>query len=818
MKILWSWLKDYVDLAQTTTDEISKRLTLVGLEVEEIEHLGEKIKGIRTALIETIEPHPNADKLSLVRVICGSDSQTVVCGAKNMKVGDVVALATAGLTLPNGLTLKKTKIRGVISAGMLLSEVELEIGNDDSGLMILPSRTPHGQPLSKILQLDDVVIDFGITPNRPDCLSHIGVAREAAAILSTPLKLPLGLDGKNIRYDNTKVTDLVSIELEDQVGCPRYVGAVVRGLRVGPSPSWLKNRVEAIGTRSVNNLVDISNYVLFETGQPLHFFDLDKLANSQLLIRRARDGEPFEGINHVSYKLVADDVVICDANGPVAVAGVMGGAHSEVSDETTSIVIECAHFDPGLVRKTSKRLALHTESSHRFERGVDPDNVGSVYRAITLILRCMEEQGVNPLVAQGLFDLYPTPVVRPPVILRPQRVEHILGISVSVEEITKFLESIDLDVKLVDGTLVITPPTFRFDLEREIDIIEEIARLYGYDRIPSSLPFGGMGYVHQPLSLKERKQPIQPLVSNETLVRLSALRTRMADCGLLEAINYTFGDPQIEEKLGLSDDGQRRLINPLSEDLSVMRKSLLTGLLTNIKHNQDHGSKGVGLFEIGKVYSFEKGSEPSEESNLAIVLAGQKFHHWSDPGQPYDLFELKGLLLEAISNLGFEAQIRPTVDRNYLHPYSAGTVWVRGKLVGRLGRLHPDVERGMELSAPVFAAEIELFKLLAIQSKYTQFKEILKSPEIRHDFSVTVKTSTSFMAIDKAINGFRHKWIKGYELFDLYRGEHVEAGYMSLAISMVYQSKDRNLTHEEVSKIHKTFVDHFCKKVGAKRR
>ncbi len=480
MIVSLKWLLDYVDTS-LSVQELADRLTMIGLEIEDYRPLYPHLEHVETALVEAVRPHPRADRLSLCEVSNGSGRFNVVCGAPNVRQGQIVALALPGAELEGGARIEEAVIRGEKSYGMICSQRELGLGEDAGGIWVLPSETPVGSPLAKALDIEDTIIDVSITPNRGDCLSILGIAREVAAICGTRVRYP----ETSCRESDVPAESLASVRIEDPVRCPRYAARVIEGIRIGPSPAWLKSRLEAVGLRSINNVVDVTNFVLMECGQPLHAFDFDLLREHRIVVRRAEEGERFTTLDGTERKLYADTLLICDGEGPVAIAGIMGGLNSEITGQTTRVLIESAYFQPQSIRRSSRKLALRTESSYRFERGVDPEGV---IRAVDRAARLMLEVGGGRLAA-GRIDVYPQRIASPDLTLRVDRVNKFLGTAISSPEMAKVLRSIEMEVREVDANrLDVTPPSFRADVTREVDLAEEIARLAGYDRIPVAFP------------------------------------------------------------------------------------------------------------------------------------------------------------------------------------------------------------------------------------------------------------------------------------------------------------------------------------------
>jgi len=626
MRVSLDWLQDYIDTSDISADELAEKLDLSGTEVENIIKQGAGLDNIVVAQIKKIKPHPNADKLVLCDTFDGKETSQIVCGAKNMKEGDKVALTKPGAKLPNGMEIKKAKIRGESSSGMLASEIELGFGEDASGVMIIDEKLKPGQALDKALDLSDTILELEITPNRPDLMSMIGMAREIGAILGRDFKIP----SIKIKESDKAATDVAKVDIKDADLNPRYIAKMITGVKVDESPQWMKKRLLAAGARPINNLVDITNYVLFETGQPLHAFDYDLLEGGQIIVRRAKAKEQMTTLDDVERKLETDNLVIADKKKAVALAGVMGGARTEVNDKTQNVLLESAYFKPQNIGKTSRSLGLISESSIRFERGIDPNNTDyAADRAAQLM------QGVaGGTVLKGSVDVYPKPIKERKLKMRPARANSVLGIDLPAKKMEKTLSSLKLDVSLSNKELKVSVPTFRPDLEREIDLIEEIARLYDLNKIESTLP--GAAQVGKMTELDDLQ---------------AQLRNILTGFGLKEAITYSFIDPKKLEILPKAYRKSVALKNPLSEEQSALRTSLLPGLLDSLLYNVARKQSNAQLFEMGHVFLPSKGV-PREEKHLGIMLSGSfRSDAWHAKEKPLDFFDAKGIVQIILKSL-----------------------------------------------------------------------------------------------------------------------------------------------------------------------
>jgi phenylalanyl-tRNA synthetase beta chain len=685
MIVTYNWLKEFVDFS-LSPQELCSRLTMLGLEVDAIEEIGGKLDSVIVARLESVDRHPDADRLTVCQVNNGTEVVQVVCGATNHKTGDLVALAQPGSILPGDFKIKKSKIRGQVSMGMLCSEKELALAEDSPGIMILPADLPLGEPVFAALALKDIQIEIDLTPNRPDCLSVVGVAREVAALSGSDLKLPT----PQLEEAGDPADKLVSVTIEDPEGCPRYAARMVRNIKIGPSPDWLVRRLEAVGMRSINNVVDVTNYVMMELGHPLHAFDFRQIKDGKIVVKRAAEGETFKTLDDQEHTLTAEDLMICDGQRSVALAGVMGGLDSEVKDDTTTVLLEAAYFKPTMIRRTSKRHGLHTESSHRFERGADIDMVPvALDRAASLIA----DLGDGEILA-GVIDNYPRKLDPLRLTLSIQKSRQLLDIALSRDAIRGMLTSIGLAAEDGDSddTLTVLVPSFRPDIEREVDLIEEIARLYGFDKIPVTMPEGAVDAKLPPL--------------NQVLQK--SLRQTMVAAGFSEAINYSFVAADSFEKIALPEADDRRItvkiLNPLSADQAVMRTSLVPSLLETVARNLNYRSSDLRLFELRPV--FLPGTDADdcvEKLSLTAVMSGRREPEgWAQTTEGVDFYDLKGVVEEIIEKLSIKNVSFSTSDgQPYLHPGKSCCLKSNSSVLGFLGEVHPEVLARFDIDQPV---------------------------------------------------------------------------------------------------------------------
>jgi phenylalanyl-tRNA synthetase beta chain len=840
MKITLNWLKQYVDFSWSA-EELAERLTMLGIEVESIQKLGGEFEGIVVAQVVTRDKHPNADKLSLCRVNDGSTERQIVCGAHNFKAGDKVALILPGHSLPvkpgqQPLMIKVGKIRGVESQGMMCSPEELGLPDQVEGILVLKEDARVGQRFAEYLGRcgNDVVYDLEITPNRPDLNSVIGIAREISAITGNPLRFPEVPSPAST--GNSVVSSLVAVRIEDPELCPRYTARVVRGLKIARSPDWLSSTLEKVGVRSINNVVDVTNYVMLETGQPLHAFDYHLLQASAagsppdgsatrdtqhatrptIVIRRAVDSEKFMTLDGQERKLSKEMLLIADEGKPVALAGVMGGQNTEINLNTVDVLIESAYFKPQNIRATSKKLELRTESSYRFERGCDVDICDwASRRAAQLIV----ETAAGTLVS-GVVDAYPKPIDAKQITLRHQKVKDLLGIDLLPEQIEGYLGQLELKVvgrkpRPVGGhaanvePVTVRIPSFRVDLKREIDLVEEVARLYGVDRIPSSPPRGAIG-----------ANPFDSIHD-----QLTDARRILTGMGLSEAQGQTLIS-EATAKLTSNGEAIAALANPLSSDMNVLRPSLMPGLLQALRHNLSRQNHDVSLFELGRVFVSQVGQASSpansartlEERRLALAITGQRnplFWSGSERDAKCDIYDLKGLLEEFFDQFGLRGLTYNRRQESTPLFLESATIQLGKFQVGELGQLLPSIAKQYDLRDAVFLAELSFDVILARRNPSKSFRSLPAYPSIRRDVAMLVAESTSHEAVLQVIKQAKPANLESIELFDVFRGKNVPAGQKSMAYAFTYRSSERTLTDAEANAAHEKLVEQFKQKLQA---
>jgi phenylalanyl-tRNA synthetase beta chain len=816
MKVTLNWLKQYVDF-DWSPEELAERLTMLGIEVEGIEKLGGEFDGVVVAQVITRDKHPNADKLSVCRVNDGTGERQIICGAHNFKAGDKVPLILPGKTLPAKpgeapFTIKVGKIRGVESHGMMCSPQELGLGDPVDGLLILREDAKVGQPFAEYLGRagSDVVYDLEITPNRPDLNSVIGIAREISAVRGAPLRVPeIGTPATD---SQRAAADLVSVRLEDSELCPRYTARVVLGVKIGPSPDWLKTTLEKVGVRSINNVVDVTNYVMLEVGQPLHAFDYHLLAPAEagarptIVVRRANEGEKFVTLDEQERALTARNLLIADETKAVALAGVMGGRNSEINPNTVDVLIESACFQPQNIRATSKKLDLRTESSYRFERGSD---IGicdwASRRAAQLII-----ETAGGRLAQGVVDAYPNPTPPKQITLRHHKVREVFGLDLSPEQIEAYLGQLELksasrkpqpvgETPAKTEPVSFRIPTFRVDLKREIDLIEEIARLYGVDRIPATPPRGAIG------------SNAYDTVHDE----LAEVRRILTGLGLHEAQGQTLIS-NVAAGL-ITAEPPVALANPLSSDMDVLRPSLLPGLLSALRHNLSHKTYDAALFEVGRVFHHGNG-QVREGRRVAMALTGQRHPlFWSGAGREdkFDIYDLKGLLEEFLEQFGLRGlAYNGRTGESPLFLESA-TIQLGKFQIGEFGLVLPRLAKQYDLRDAVVLAELNLDQLLARRNMVKGFKALPAFPSIRRDVAMLVPESTTHEAVAQIVKQARAANLEGVELFDVFRGKNVPAGQKSMAYAFTYRSLERTLTDSEVNGAHEKVVAQLKERLQA---
>lgn len=773
MKISLRWFKQYLN-TDCTIEELVETLTMAGIEVEGEIDLGMKSGKIVVGRVREVRKHPNADKLSLCHVDVGQGrTLSIVCGAPNVTVGGCYPCALPGAVLPGGVTIKKTRLRGEPSEGMLCSARELELGADQSGLLDLPESYRPGDPL-------DYVLEVTITPNRPDCLSLLGIARDLGAMMGKKVYPPR----PQFKEMLEPIDSFVRLMVEARAQCPRYVCRLIRDVEVGESPVWLKRALEASGLRPINNVVDVTNYVLMELGHPLHAFDCDTLEGGEVRVRLAQPGEPLVVIDGTRLELTGEDLVIADKHRPIALAGVMGGAETEVSAGTSHVLLESAYFEPQAIRRTARRHGMSTDASYRFERGTDRSRLTlPLNRAAQLI-----QELAGGEIAKNYLDVQGTILEQPPILLNTERANRLLGLKLSSMEIADYLLYLGFEITRSDReSLVVKVPSHRIDVTREVDLVEEVARLHNYNRIPSTLP----RIIHS----------ARPASEHETLVE--DVRSAMGSLGFCEALNYSFISEHQSTQFGQDPGRMPHIANPLTVDQGLMRHSLLPRLIEAALRNRNQDEPSILLFEVGKVWrpGAEAGQADGECWHLAAVMTGQTELHWDQPARMYDFYDLKGVLEALFDRFGESRLEWPTRnDSPVFHPArTAGIVW-SGHMVGETGELHPELADALDLKQRLYAVQIDLDRLVELEAgRARTYRPITRYPGTHRDLALVVGDQVEAGRLVDTVREAGGALVEQVKVFDLYQGEHVPEGKKSLALRLRLRSVEKTLTEEEIT-------------------
>ncbi|PIE63210.1 MAG: phenylalanine--tRNA ligase subunit beta [Desulfobacter postgatei] len=799
MKVSLSWLREYIPIDLDPQD-LSDRLTMAGLEVDGVESLYDYLDNVVVGRVVETRQHPNADKLTCCTVDIGAEALSpIVCGAPNVREGMYVACALPGAVLPGDVKIKKSKLRGEPSHGMLCSASELMLADDASGIMDLEGTVVAGTPLESALKLTDTVFEIDLTPNRPDCLSLIGVAREIGAFTQPQNRVTLpDVTFEKSQMDSRDIQDFVTVEIEDPQLCPRYSAGMLFDVRVGPSPLWLKQRLESVGLSSVNNVVDITNFVMMETGQPLHAFDYDNIAKSKIVVRTA--GKPgdapleFTTLDSKVHKLDPEMLMICDGEKPVGIAGVMGGENSEITDTTTRVLVESAYFNPVSIRRTAKRTGISSDASHRFERGVDPQGtILALKRAVSLMA-----QLCSATIAQGLIDENPVKAEPVTIDLNPKALNVRLGTSFSADEIAQILGSVEFGVdKKGDECLQIHVPSFRVDVSRPEDLSEEVARLWGYNKIETSYPL---------VTAKGR-----PLAGR--LVLRGKIRQAMTGFGFCEAINYNFIRKDACGRMGIEAPDKRtrmvEILNPISDHMAVLRTSMVPGLLESMARNTAKQVDTLQLFEVGKVfYDKAPGQQPEEVEMVAGLMTGYRCNQtWYSKKEAVDFFTLKGVvqgLLDALQISDVRYERTDAKECPYVAPGYGAKVVKEGMVLGMLGKIAPGVGTAFALKQDAYLFELNVDGLEKALPQAIQAVGLPKFPSISRDMTFIVSKHVEVGAMMDTISTVAQKQslIEDYFLFDLFEGHNIGEDKKSLSFRIVYRSASKTLTEKNIKKIH----------------
>jgi phenylalanyl-tRNA synthetase beta chain len=808
VKISYRWLHEFVE-TDLPPAAVADRLVNAGIEVASVQPLVEGLSGVVIGEIEAIEKDlgvtPTGHHNRLCRVALPDKTFSVICGAPNAAPGLRTAFAPPGATLPGGRTITAAKIRGTVSEGMLCSEQELGIGPDGSGILELPADAPLGAQLSRYLGLDDTILEIEITPNRPDALSVVGVAREVAALTGAPFRFPQVA----VKEGEMDAASIAAVEILDPDLCPRYAARVITGLTVKPSPPWLAQRLRSVGLRPINNLVDVTNYVLWEMGQPLHAFDYDTIAQQKIVVRRARPGERITTLDGQDRTLAADMLLICDPQRPIAIGGVMGGASTEVTGTTTTVLLESAYFNPGSIRSTARTLGLHTDAAYRFERGAD---IEGLREALDRAAQLMADLG-GGTVAKGVVDVYPGPKPRPRIALRRSRIERVIGVCPPHEEVVRILHALGFAVDDSGLAPQVVVPSFRRDIVQEDDLVEEIIRVWGYDKIPSTLAGGGV---------------LQPVVRPAGLTLSRAITGALTSAGLSQAVTYAFVDPARLKAMGW--DAPEALItlqNPLSAERSVLQPSLAPALLEVVALNGSRQIPDVRAFEIGQTFAphrEEDGDRPAhEELWLGVAMTGQRAPRaWHAPRERVDVYDVKGAVELAVHAAAVgemeTTPYAPGEGPRYLEQGRAAAISVGGRPIGWLGEVALGAREAFDLSAPVFLAELSLTALLDLPRREIRYQPLPRFPAVERDVAVVVAAEVTAGQIEAAIRSMKLPLLSRITLFDVYEGGQVGTGKRSLAWSLTFQAPDRTLTDTEVNELHARIVAEISRRFAAEIR
>ncbi|EQK44730.1 phenylalanine--tRNA ligase, beta subunit [[Clostridium] bifermentans ATCC 638] len=794
MLVPLKWLRDYVDIDRET-QEFADMMTMTGSKVEKVEFFGKETNGVEVCKILEIEQHPDADRLKVTKVeVADGQILQIVTNATNINVGDYVPVARIGAVLPGDFKIKKGKLRGVLSEGMFCGAEELTIPSQyveehkKDGIYILDHQDSFelGMDVREALGINDALIEFEITSNRPDCRSIIGIAREAAVTLGKELKYPqITVNGSN---EDMKFEIDVQTEL-----CKRYCGKVIKDVKVGPSPYWMQRRLIEAGMRPINNIVDITNYVMLELGQPLHAFDLEDIKYDKMIVKLAQEGEKFTTLDGAQRTLTSDMLVIGNQDKTLDLAGIMGGENSEVKDNTTSIFLEGASFAKENIRATSKKLGLRTEASSRFEKGID---VNLTEAAVNRACQLIEELGCGT-VLNGMLDYYPEKEEVQKITANPERINKLLGVNVPMDQFINILESLEFKCNLISSDkLELEVPSFRLDICEDADILEEVARIYGYENIPSATLEG-----NATAGVKTNKQKFMDNVKSNSIA-----------VGLNEILTYSFVSPRGVDKLNLAEDDERRefvkIINPLGEETSVMRTTLIPNMLDVISTNLSHKVEEVYAFECGNTFRPQEGL-PVETKKLSIGMYGKEV----------DFFSIKGAVETILTNVGFDGyEVEPETKNLTFHPGRCAKLVYNNICIGTFGELHPDVLENYDLNQRVYVAEIDIDLVFENLNNSKVYNPLPKYPATTRDIALLVKDEVFVKQIEDIIKANGSDILESYQLFDVYKGAQIEEGHKSIAYSITYRSKDKTLTDEDVAKVHDNIVSELSEKLNANLR
>ena len=802
MKFSISWLNDYTPIEMDPAD-LADALTMAGLEVESVTDRYAYLDSVFVGRIEEINPHPNADKLKVCQVTSGNRRLAVVCGAPNVEPGMLAPLALPGTVLADGNILEESVIRGVPSEGMLCSQAELGLGSDKSGIMTLESSLTTGAKLSRALGKQDTVFELDLTPNRPDCLSIIGIAREIAAIQNTPLQYP----DYSLEDKKDAIADLTSVQIEAPDHCPRYAARLIEDIKIEPSPFWLQDRLLSVGLRPISNIVDITNFVMMETCQPLHAFDFDRLAENRIVVRTAYAGETFTTLDGKDRKLDPEMLMICDGEKPVAIGGVMGGLNSEIEANSTRVLIESAYFTPSSIRKTSKSLGLNTDASHRFERGIDPQGtIAALNRAAGLMIEITGGRLID-----GVIDAHPGPQKTKPVVLSTKKTNRLLGTRLSRNDVGNLLTSIEFSVEVQKDdkdALSVQAPSFRVDISRPEDLMEEVARLSGYNNIPTTYPL----------------MPADARSPSRTIDLRNRIKSIMTGFGFMEAITYSFMSRAACNHLRLNDDDARRslvdILNPLTEDQAVMRTSIIPGLLDTVRHNISQQIKELKLFEIGKIFIHTAMDALPDESEMMVGLwtGSRRNPSWHSKSMPCDFYDIKGAaegLLQALRIESVKFTALSGDECTYTRPGHSARILADKIPLGIVGELHPEVLARLDLPQKVFIFELDVEQMMPLIPEAIESQPLPKFPAIFRDITIHIDKGVETQQLLEALEDSKPELVESLELLNVFEGDPIPVSKKSVSMRITYRSTSKTLEDEDVHDLHKSLADRLLKTFDA---
>lgn len=806
MQVSIKWLKDYIDFIETP-EELAEKLTMAGVPVENITKLGQNVENVVAGKILKIDKHPNADRLSVCEIDVAKEVLTIVTGATNVSVNDIVPVALVGAKLPGGIKITKSKLRGVESSGMLCSVQELDLDKKMlppevcEGIFLLPTDTEIGVDVKTLLGLDDVILEFELTANRADCFSVLGLVREVAVLTGKEFKRP----DYTVNENNNSAAELVKIEIADTEACKRFAARVFENIKIEPSPNWLKQRLEAAGIRAINNIVDITNFVMLELGQPLHAYDYDTIKGKKLVARKAEVDEKITTLDDVERNLSDEMIVIADGENPVGVAGIMGGLATEVTANTKTIVLEAATFNGVSIRRTSRTFGLRSEASGRFERGVDIVNIDRVLdRAANLIQ--MLNAGVP---CKGIIDVYPEPIGVTKINVTATEINDYLGSTITEDEIINILKSLEFKIEQGDG-IIIEVPSWRFDVTCKADITEEIARIYGFNNIKSTLPYGNMFRGTQ----------------SEHQNFIDKVKNILVSTGLSEIISFSFTHPSTFDKLNIPSDSNLRnavpILNPITDEFPLLRTTVISSILENVAKNLDRRNDNIQIFEVGSVFYPEEiplNKLPYEQFMLAGAISGKRNQlSWNQGKDLVDFYDLKGSIEVLLSKLGIEDYSVEAGEHYAMHPGKTAIFSAKNKCIATIGEVHPEVLENFSISRKVYIFDIDLKILEEVSKEICEYQSLPKYPASSRDLAITIADDINAGAVEEIIKLNGGELLKEVKLFDVYKGEQVSAGQKSLAFALSFQSAEKTLTDIEIDEAYKNIVDKLEESFAAKLR